>query len=140
MKRFNTQINKPTNQNSVEVLKLFSKQIKKRYCKTLGTSVINSPLSPFSLSDTLLRSFSSGIEPVTNRKQRQIMSFRKWRALDFATTNPCKKYIKPWYFQSWQITFFAVYFENKRNEWGNKMWLFFYGAKLLFICISSIQH
>ena len=29
--------------------KLFSQQIRKRYYKTLGTSVINSPLSPISL-------------------------------------------------------------------------------------------
>ena len=41
-----THLNKPTNQNSQ---KLFSKQIRNCYHKTLGTSVINSPLSPPSL-------------------------------------------------------------------------------------------
>ena len=41
LERLDTQLNKPTNQNSLE--------IRKRYYKTLGTSVINSPLSPLFL-------------------------------------------------------------------------------------------
>ena len=40
--------NEQTNQNSLESPKLFSKRIRKCYCKTLGTSVINNPLSPLS--------------------------------------------------------------------------------------------
>ena len=40
MKRLNTQLNEPNNKNSH----------KKRYYKTLGTSVINNPMSPPSLS------------------------------------------------------------------------------------------
>ena len=41
-----TQLNVPTNQKSP---KLLSQRIRKRYCKTLRTSVINSPMSPPSL-------------------------------------------------------------------------------------------
>ena len=37
-----------TNQNSVKVSKLLDQQIRKHYYKTLGTSVINSPLSTLS--------------------------------------------------------------------------------------------
>ena len=48
LKRFNTELNKPTNQNSLMFPKLLSQGI--RNVKTLGTSVINNPLSPF-LSD-----------------------------------------------------------------------------------------
>ncbi len=49
LKTLNTQLNKPTNQNSVNTVKFLSQQIRKRNCKTFGTSVINSPLSPRSL-------------------------------------------------------------------------------------------
>ena len=42
-------LNESTNQNSVKAAKLVSQRIGKRYCKTLGTSVINSPMSPPSL-------------------------------------------------------------------------------------------
>ena len=41
LKRLNTQHNKPTNQNSLTSQKLLSQRMKKRYCKTLGTDVIN---------------------------------------------------------------------------------------------------
>ena len=37
-------------QNSLNSPKLFSKRIRKRYYKTLGTSVIDSPMSPSSLT------------------------------------------------------------------------------------------
>ena len=37
-----------TNQNSPKSSKLLSQRIRKRYCKTLGTSVINIPLYPLS--------------------------------------------------------------------------------------------
>ena len=50
LKRLNTQLYEPTNQNSKKVPKVVSQQIRKRYYKSLGTSVINSPLSPLSLS------------------------------------------------------------------------------------------
>ncbi len=49
LKRFNTQLSKQTNKNSINSPKLLSQQIRKKYYKTLGTSVINSPMSPPSL-------------------------------------------------------------------------------------------
>ena len=51
MKHLNTQINKLTNQNSQ---KLLFQPIRICYYKTLGTSVINRPLSPLSLSLCIL--------------------------------------------------------------------------------------
>ena len=42
VKRLYTQLNEPTNQNSIRSPKLVSQKIK-HYNKTLGTSVINSP-------------------------------------------------------------------------------------------------
>ena len=50
LKRLETQLMKSTNQNPMEVPKLLSQQIRKRYYKTSGTSVINSPMSPPLLS------------------------------------------------------------------------------------------
>ncbi len=38
--------NESTNQNLLNSPKFFSQRIRKRYYKTLGTSVINSPISP----------------------------------------------------------------------------------------------
>ena len=49
LKRLNTQLNDPTNQNSLKSPKLFSQQIRNRYYKTLGTKVIKSQLSPLYL-------------------------------------------------------------------------------------------
>ena len=46
LKRLDTQSNEPTNQNSIEVPKVVNLMYKKHYYKTLGTSVMNSPLSP----------------------------------------------------------------------------------------------
>ena len=46
LKRLDTQLDKPTNQNPLKALKV----VKPTNEKTLGTSVINSPLSPLSLS------------------------------------------------------------------------------------------
>ncbi len=43
-------LNKPNNQNSIKVPKVGKPTIKKRYYKTLGTSVINSSMSPYSLA------------------------------------------------------------------------------------------
>ena len=46
-----TKFNKPTNQNSLKVAKVvkqMNKRIRKRYYKSLGTCMINSPLSTFS--------------------------------------------------------------------------------------------
>ncbi len=48
LKRVDTKSNKLINQNSFKFPKLLSYRIRKRYCKTLGTSVINSLLFPFS--------------------------------------------------------------------------------------------
>ena len=44
LKRLDTQLNKPTNQNSLKSPKLANQLIEKRYDKTLGTSVMNRPL------------------------------------------------------------------------------------------------
>ena len=41
--------NKPNNQNSIKGLKVVKPTNKKRYCKTLETSLINSPMFPPSL-------------------------------------------------------------------------------------------
>ena len=49
LKRLDTQINEPTNQNSIKVPKIVKPTNKKNYYKTLGTSVINDPMSPPSL-------------------------------------------------------------------------------------------
>ena len=49
LKRLNTEVNESTNQNSLISPKLLNKRIRKCYYKTLGTSVIKSPMSPSSL-------------------------------------------------------------------------------------------
>ncbi len=50
LKRLDTQLNKPTKQNPLKVPKVVKPQrIRKRYYKTLKTSVINSPLSNLSM-------------------------------------------------------------------------------------------
>ena len=54
-----TQLNETINQNSIKSLKLLSQRIIKRYYKTLGTSVINSQLSPPSL--ILIRAINSDL-------------------------------------------------------------------------------
>ena len=46
LKSLDNQLNDPTNQNSIKVPNVVKPKNKKRYYKTLGTSVINSPLSP----------------------------------------------------------------------------------------------
>ena len=50
LKRLDTQLYEPTNQNSLKFPKVIKPMNKKRYYKTLETSVINSQLSPLSLS------------------------------------------------------------------------------------------
>ena len=50
LKRLDTQLIELSNQNSVKVSKVIELTNKKRYHQTLGTSVINSPMSPPSLS------------------------------------------------------------------------------------------
>ena len=47
LKRLDTQLNKPTNQNSIKSPKLLNQRIKKRYDKTLGTSIIKKRLALF---------------------------------------------------------------------------------------------
>ncbi len=49
LKHLDTQLNVPTNQSSIKVLKLLSQPIRKYIYKTLGTSVINSLMSSPSL-------------------------------------------------------------------------------------------
>ena len=46
LKRLDTKLNESTNQNSLKVPKVLSQRISKRYYKTFGTSVINSPMLP----------------------------------------------------------------------------------------------
>ena len=49
LKRLNTQLSEPTNQNSIKSPQSFLRslqRIRKHYHKTLGTKVINSPMSP----------------------------------------------------------------------------------------------
>ena len=50
-----TQLNKPTNQNSIKFPRLLSQRITKRYYETLGTSVINRPISPPLMNETLCK-------------------------------------------------------------------------------------
>ena len=49
LKRFETHFNALTNKNSLKSPKLLSQRIINRYYKNLGTSVINSQMSPPSL-------------------------------------------------------------------------------------------
>ena len=43
------QLNESTNQSLIKVPKVAAQQIRKHYYKTLGTSIMNSPMSPSSL-------------------------------------------------------------------------------------------
>ena len=45
LKRFDNQLKEPTNQSLIKVPKSLIQRIRKRYYKTLGTTVINSPMS-----------------------------------------------------------------------------------------------
>ena len=47
LKRLCTQLNDPTNQNLIKVPKVVKSTNKKGYYKTLGTTVIKSPISPY---------------------------------------------------------------------------------------------
>ena len=49
LKHLDTHFNELTNQNSINAPKVVKPTIRKLYYKTLGTSVINSPISPISL-------------------------------------------------------------------------------------------
>ena len=40
-----TQLNEPTNQNTIKAPKMLRQRLRKRYYETLGTIVINSPMS-----------------------------------------------------------------------------------------------
>ena len=53
LKRLDTQLNEATNQNSRKVPKVIKLTNKKMLLKTLGTSVINSPMSPLSMITSL---------------------------------------------------------------------------------------
>ena len=48
-KRLDTQLNDPNNQNSLKVLKVVKPMNKKTLLKILGTSLVNSLLSPLSI-------------------------------------------------------------------------------------------
>ena len=50
-----------TNQNSIKVPKVVKQRIRKRNYKTLGTSVINSPMFPSSLSTPIVDLLVLGI-------------------------------------------------------------------------------
>ena len=50
LKRLNTQLNEPDNQNSIKVPKV-ANPTKESFYKSLGTSVINSSISPQSLDE-----------------------------------------------------------------------------------------
>ena len=52
IKRLNTQLNKPTNQNLVKVPTVVRPTHKKTLLQTLGTSVINRTLAPLSAKTT----------------------------------------------------------------------------------------
>ena len=54
LKRLFTTLNEPTNQISMKVPKVVKQRISKHYYKTLGTRVINSPMSPPFLLNTYL--------------------------------------------------------------------------------------
>ena len=59
MKCFDIQLNEPTQiKIQWKSPKLLSQQLRKRFCKTLGTSVINSPMSPPSLKKMSLISLT----------------------------------------------------------------------------------
>ena len=62
LKCLNTQPNKLTNQNSLKFPKLLGQRIRTRYYKTLGTRVINIPLSHLSLCH-VLRAFDCNTTP-----------------------------------------------------------------------------
>ena len=51
LKHLYTQLYEPTNQNLIKKTQLLRQRIRKRYFKTLETSVINSPISPPSLNN-----------------------------------------------------------------------------------------
>ena len=55
LKRLNTQLIEPPNQNSIKSPKLLSQRIRKCYYNALGTSVTNSPMFPPSLKSVLPR-------------------------------------------------------------------------------------
>ena len=67
LKRLNTQLNDPTNQNSLKYPKLLSQRIKKRFYQTLWTSVINNPF-PLFLS---LWSYSQFDSPKKEDRRRE---------------------------------------------------------------------
>ena len=58
-------LNEPTNQNSEKSPKLLSLQIRKRCYNTLGTSVINSPMSPPALANAYVLAIVSFCENKT---------------------------------------------------------------------------
>ena len=57
LKRLYTKLHEPTNQNLVKFPKVVEPTNGKRYNKTLGTSVINSPMSSPSLGFTSIYAF-----------------------------------------------------------------------------------
>ena len=50
LKRLDTRLSEPTNQNLIKVPKVVNPTNNKLCNKTFGTSVINNPISPFSLA------------------------------------------------------------------------------------------
>ena len=59
----NTQLNEQTNKNSIKSPKLLSQRIRKRFYRTLRTSVIINPMSPPSLEFSLKKKLITSIAP-----------------------------------------------------------------------------
>ena len=66
LKHLDTQLEEPTNQNSIKVPK-FQQQIRKCYYKTLGTSIINNPMSPPFLFFNRSKAFLHSVSPCVHR-------------------------------------------------------------------------
>ena len=87
----NTQLNESTYQNSLKSPKLLSQRIRKRYYKTLGTGVINSPMTPPSLRKVSHVNMWIRCEELVNKMSAQGAQIKK--DIEFSvhhnkTTNP----------------------------------------------------
>ena len=69
LERLDTQLNKPTNQNSLKVPNFVHQRIRKRYYKTLGTSVIPAQCPSLSLLYYTFLYFPASTLPVNDLQQ-----------------------------------------------------------------------
>ena len=69
LERLDTQLNKPTNQNSFKVPNFVHQRIRKRYYKTLGTSVITDHCPSLSLLYYTFLYFPESTLPVNDLQQ-----------------------------------------------------------------------